>query len=91
MGCQPIEGAYDLYLVGALSERERTEIGAHVESGCPRCVGELREAAETLYWLAQSIPAARPSPAVKSRLLRGLTARADKPNGGNPRRTDLQE
>lgn len=72
MGCQPVEGVYELYLFGALSGAEREELHAHVEKGCPHCLSQLREAAETLYWLAQSIPSERPGPAVKARLRRRL-------------------
>ena len=72
MGCQPVEGAYELYLLGALGDKEHAEIEAHVQRRCRHCLGELQEAAETVYWLAQSIPSARPSASVKSRLLRRL-------------------
>jgi energy-converting hydrogenase A subunit M len=70
MGCQSLEGVYELYLLEALGGRELEELHAHVEKNCPHCLSQLREAAETLYWLTQSIPIARPTPAVRSRLLR---------------------
>jgi hypothetical protein len=74
MGCQSVEGVYELYLLEALGGKERDELRAHVIKRCPHCLGQLREAAETLYWLTQGIPIDRPSPAVKSRLLRHLPA-----------------
>jgi hypothetical protein len=74
MGCQSVEGAYELYLLEALSGNERAELDAHLEKGCPHCLSHLREAAETVYWLTQSIPTDRPRPAVKARLWRRLQA-----------------
>ena len=72
MGCQSVEGVYELYLLGALTGKERDDLRVHVKKNCPHCLGQLREAAETLYWLTQSVPIDRPSAAVKSRLLRRL-------------------
>ena len=72
MACQPVEGVYELYLLGALCANEQDELHAHVERGCPHCLSQLREAAETLYWLTQNIPSERPGPAVKARLRRRL-------------------
>ena len=72
MGCQSVEGVYELYLLEALGGKEREDLRVHIEKSCPHCLNQLREAAETLYWLTQSVPIARPSPAVKSRLLRHL-------------------
>ena len=74
MGCQSVEGVYELYLLEALDGEEREELRAHVERNCPCCLSQLQVAAEILYWLTQSVPIARPSPAVKSRLLRRLAS-----------------
>ena len=74
MGCQSLGDLYELYLLDALASAERDELEAHLERSCPYCLSQLREAAQTIYWLTQSAPAVRPSSAVKTRLLRRLPA-----------------
>lgn len=73
MDCRHLEDEYEVYLLGALDAGEQEEVKQHVRQGCTYCADELREAAETLYWLLQNVPPVRPSPVMKTRLLQRLT------------------
>jgi hypothetical protein len=69
MGCQHLEDEYELYVLGALSPGAGADLALHLSAQCPNCLQGLREAAESVYWLVQSVDPVRPRPAVKSRLL----------------------
>jgi len=72
MGCQHLEDDYELYLLGALEDDGRDDLGLHLSSRCPTCAEGMREAAESVYWLVQSAEPVRPRPAVRSRLMARL-------------------
>jgi len=73
MDCRHLEDGYEIYLLGALDRKEHEELRQHVLQGCAYCTGELREAAENLYWLLQNVAPVRPAPAVKARLMARLS------------------
>jgi hypothetical protein len=73
MDCRHLEDGYEIYLLGALDRREQEELHQHVRQGCDSCTDELREAAESLYWLLQNVAPVRPSAAIKARLVKRLT------------------
>ena len=58
----------ELYLVGALTPAERAEFEAHLAE-CAACVAEVRALAPAAAALAYLAPRARPSPAVRDRLM----------------------
>jgi hypothetical protein len=72
MVCHDLDEYYEMYMLGTLTEGVASEIGEHLERGCPYCLVRLREAARTIYLLAQMTPAVRPGPKQKSQLLRRL-------------------
>lgn len=67
-----------LYAAGELDADESRELRAHLETGCPACVGALAEAHAVLARVAQSAPAVTPPSTAKTK----LDARIDaaKPN-----------
>jgi len=73
MGCQYLEDLFELYLLGTLCHEDLATVEEHLARGCPQCVEQLREAALTVYLLAQPARAARPDPKHKSKLLRRLS------------------
>ena len=73
MVCQYLDEFYEMFLLGTVSADAGSEIGRHLERGCPYCLAQLREAARTIYLLAQMTPAVRPGPKLKSQLLRRLS------------------
>jgi hypothetical protein len=73
MDCRHLEDGYEIYLLGALDRGEHEELDQHIRQGCRSCTGELREAAENLYWFLQTVAPVQPSAAMKSRLLQRLT------------------
>jgi len=81
MDCSHLEDLYELYVLGILSGREREDVRSHVSEKCPRCLEALREAAETVCWLAQSSAPVRPRPALRARLLRRLASHDAQPAG----------
>jgi anti-sigma-K factor RskA len=69
-----------LYAAGAMTDSERLEYVRHLdEDQCPVCRSEVTELQSAASLLALGVPASRPSPAVKSRLmeqaLRSMPAR----------------
>lgn len=72
MGCQYLEDLFELYLLGALCAEDVAAVDEHLARGCPQCVEQLREAALTVYLLAQPARPARVDPKHKSKLLRHL-------------------
>lgn len=75
MGCEHLDEVYELFLLGALAAEEASEVGAHLERLCPNCLERLREAARSVYLLAQTARPRRPNPKWKSNLLRALRKR----------------
>jgi anti-sigma-K factor RskA len=80
MDCRHLADSYEIYLLGALDRGEQEELHQHVRQGCDSCRDELREAAETLYWLLQNVAPVRPSPAIKARLVQRLTPNRPRKN-----------
>jgi len=76
MGCHHLEELYELWLLGALSDKGSLDLADHVTRGCPHCLARLREAAETVYLLGLAPKPARPHPRVKSELLRRIAHKA---------------
>jgi hypothetical protein len=76
MGCQHLEELYELWLLGALSEKGSLDLRDHLRRGCPQCRARIREAAETVYLLGLASKPARPHPRVKSELLRQIASEA---------------
>lgn len=72
MDCQHLDELYELFLLGALADETSVEISEHLGRGCPRCLEQLREATLSVYLLCRTTRQSRPSPKVKSRLLRRL-------------------
>jgi predicted anti-sigma-YlaC factor YlaD len=72
MGCQYLEDLFELYLLGTLCREDLAAVDEHLARGCPNCLEQLREAALTVYVLAQPARAARLDPKHKSQLLRRL-------------------
>jgi predicted anti-sigma-YlaC factor YlaD len=72
MGCQYLEDLFELYLLGTLCREDLAAVDEHLARGCPNCLEQLREAALTVYILAQPARAARLNPKRKSQLLRRL-------------------
>ncbi len=68
------------FALGAMDEDERLrfepELDAHLAQGCPECERALAECNEAVIALAQSAPAARPSAALRSRVLDAVTTEA---------------
>ncbi len=76
MGCQHLEELYELWLLGALSERGALDLREHMARGCPHCLARTREAAEIVYLLGLASKPTRPRPRVKSELLRQISQKA---------------
>ena len=70
MGCQQLEDAGELILLGVATGEDLTALRQHIEQGCPRCVARMREAALTVLMLIQPVHPVRLNPTIKSRLLR---------------------
>jgi hypothetical protein len=76
MGCQHLEDLYELFLLGTLSEDSAAELRAHLETGCPNCPQQVRDAALTVYLLSLGTKSGRPNPKLKSQLFQRLRKRA---------------
>ena len=67
-----------LYAVGMLSAEEEHLFRRHLDDGCTECEGEVRAFAETGAALPLSLEIAAPSPRVRDRLMRRVTATAER-------------
>jgi hypothetical protein len=76
MGCQPLDGRYEAFLLGTASADCAQAIAAHLDKSCPQCLAHLQEASRLLYFLLmnQAKPA-KLSPKLKARLLANLRRR----------------
>ena len=72
MDCQHLEDIYELFLLGIAARDDAAEIGEHLARGCLHCLGQLREAALTIYLLSQPARPVPLDPKRKPRLLRRL-------------------
>lgn len=75
MSCAERKDLLLLYAFGQLEPEEEGPLLAHVASGCPRCVGELAAARTIAGHMALAAPPAKPSPAVKAKLLEATAPR----------------
>lgn len=76
MTCAERKDLLLLYAFDQLEPEESRPLLAHVNAGCPRCVGELAAARSVVGHLALAAPPAVPSPRVKAKL---MAATAPKP------------
>jgi anti-sigma-K factor RskA len=74
------EEDFDLYALGALDGKDRSEFEAHLAS-CAVCKAKLAEARGRMSLLALTAPSTSPSPGVKQRLLRQVLATGQEPGG----------
>ena len=75
MVCTYLDDLWELYLLGALSAEDAAAASEHLETACPQCLGHLRDAALTVYFLCQPVKTVRPGPKANSSLLRRLSNR----------------
>ena len=64
------------YALGILEPAERARLEEHLSPGCPTCEAELQKLSEATILLAASAPAARPSAALRDRVLAAVVAEA---------------
>lgn len=62
------------YALGSLSDADRRQLEAHLESGCPECERALADFGAATVLLAASAPAAAPPPALKGRVMGAIEA-----------------
>jgi anti-sigma-K factor RskA len=73
------------YVLGNLSEADLRILERHLDEGCPDCERALAELGDASVLLAASAPPARPSEALKRRVLAGLRdARTAEPGAARP-------
>ena len=75
MVCQYLDDLWELYLLGVLGVVDANTATEHLTTGCPHCLGQLREAALAAYFLCLPDKTHRPAPQAKSNLLRRLKQR----------------
>ena len=64
----------EAHALGALDAEERAAFEAHLAAGCPGCEKALAEARWLVSQLAYLAPETAPSPAIKERLMRSVSA-----------------
>ena len=69
MTCEELRDDYELYAMGLLDEPSRTEIRAHLESGCATCTAGMKVAREILSGLAAAVPLVDPPRRLRARVL----------------------
>ncbi len=72
MVCQYLEDLLELYLLGITSPEESSTIADHLSTGCANCLGQLRDAALTVYLVSQPKKPRKLDPKWRTSLLRRL-------------------
>ena len=76
------------YALGSLDEADRETLERHLASGCAACEAALADFSNATVMLAASLPAARPSPALRARVLASLGAAAPEGSASAPARDE---
>lgn len=85
MTCDERKDLLGLYATDALEPEERSDLRAHLLSGCPACNGYLTEVESILALLPLGLTPVVPSPEVKTRLLERISSgRASPGHSENP-------
>ncbi len=71
---EEMNGAYELYALGALDPEERNEIDVHLERGCPECGAAIRRARELTALFAALPEQAAPPRRLRNRVLAAVGA-----------------
>ena len=74
MTCDELRDDYELYALGVLDEPERSELGEHLRSGCPRCSPGVDRARRLVAQLAADTPDAKPPGRLRKRVLNSIGA-----------------
>ncbi|MCI0568163.1 MAG: anti-sigma factor [Acidobacteria bacterium] len=69
MRCEEVQELLALHALDALERGDAEEVRRHLESGCPRCAGELAAFTEAQAAIPFALPAQEPSPMAKARLM----------------------
>jgi len=76
LSCDERREAIFLYAAEALDADESAELRAHLDAGCPRCLGQLAEAQALLASLSLALDPVEPPAGLRARVLAGATAEA---------------
>ena len=74
MTCEERREAIFLHAAGELESAESAELRAHLDSGCPRCLGALAEANALLAQLALSLEPIDPPAVLRAKLAASIAA-----------------
>jgi anti-sigma-K factor RskA len=69
MTCEELQPDYELYVLGASEDPERSELTAHLRGGCQACTAGVRTARGTMAMFATTVSAATPSPKLRRRIM----------------------
>jgi hypothetical protein len=69
MRCDELKPDYMLYAIGAMEEPERSEIHAHLQSGCETCNSGLQKARALAYSMGALVDGPEPPRELRSRVL----------------------
>lgn len=75
MTCEERKDQIGLYAMNALDPEERSELRAHLQSGCPACNGYRAEVEALLDLLPLALTPVDPGPDVRSRLMDRISVR----------------
>lgn len=76
----PLSDQAELYALGALTPADRADFEAHLAT-CPACTAEVRAAAAIVAALGAAATPAVPSPAVRDRLMAGVSGTRERRGG----------
>jgi anti-sigma-K factor RskA len=74
--CDQFSELIEAYALGALDPEERSQLEAHLATGCPDCTKAVEEARWLVCQLAYTAPEAAPSDMLKGRLMQTVRAEA---------------
>jgi len=74
MTCEELRGCFELHVMGALSEPERSEAEQHLRRNCPYCTREMSRALETNAMMFASVPEVLPPARLRKRIMASVGA-----------------
>ena len=77
MTCEQLAQLYDEYALGVLEGEERAELESHLARACPKCTAGVAKARGVVSQLALAAPDARPSAAMRSKIMDAVKADAN--------------
>src|SRR4051812_28454458 len=74
MSCDELRDQYELYALGLADEPKGSELGEHLQRGCPTCAAGVRSGRNLVAAMSSLAPPVAPSPGLRRRIMASVGA-----------------